>query len=652
MPDLDQSDLDRSGHGNPDTDLTDPDRSASDLSGSEPSGPNRSADQRHADRRRVVPFVLGGSVSLRPSHWSVPGVVAGLVVTVFALLPVRGLYRAPGSSMEEGFMLVFPRLVQEGQVPNVDFLHLYGPGSLHLLAGWFRLAGYTLEAERTFGLAQNLAIIAALYVLCRAWGRIAAVGAGVVASLLVMTPIGLAALAWHGAIALGLWSVVFAVRARNLDLRDVDDRPRRMGVVTRHWAAAGAFAGLALAFRPDVIIAIALALGAAGWAVRTTAIVPILVGAVIGATPMWLHLAVAGIGPTFQGIVLDPVVELRPGRELPSPPSIDRLDGALQAIAEAVPPWWPLPAPAARHQLFVWFFAVIVIAIAVPLIAWRRRRRSPRPVNLVTLSAGLFGLGILPQALQRPDSTHLAWVAMVSWPLLVAVLTGTVREWLGGRRTSGGRLGVHRPGLVASAAVLALMIVVCPFYTYRYYALHTRVAIGDLPLPFLVEREGRRFWFGNPEVARSLTTMIPELEARSEPGDRLIVGPADLSRTVYSDVSIYFLFDELTPGTYFIEMDPGLADAEGSGLAEDVEGADFLVLTNFWSGWLEPNTSTRRQSQEHNRAVAENFCLVAQYEDNLLLLFERCEGGGGISGADVTGTYPVIPVPEELSSDQ
>ena len=178
------------------------------------------------------------------------------------------------------------------------------------------------------------------------------------------------------------------------------------------------------------------------------------------------------------------------------------------------------------------------------------------------------------------------------------------------------------------------------------------MAIGDLPLPFLGEREGRRFWFGNPEVARSLTTMIPELEARSEPGDRLIVGPADLSRTVYSDVSIYFLFDELTPGTYFIEMDPGLADAEGSGLAEDVEGADFLVLTNFWSGWLEPNTSTRRQSQEHNRAVAENFCLVAQYEDNLLLLFERCEGGGGISGADVTGTYPVIPVPEELSSDQ
>jgi hypothetical protein len=118
---------------------------------------------------------------------------------------------------------------------------------------------------------------------------------------------------------------------------------------------------------------------------------------------------------------------------------------------------------------------------------------------------------------------------------------------------------------------------------------------------------------------------------------------------VYSDVSIYFLFPELDPGTYFIEMDPGLADAENSGLAEDIEQSDFLVLTNFWSGWLEPNTSVQRQSQEHNQAVADNFCLVAQYESNLLLLFERCEGGGGISGADVDGLYPVIPVPEELA---
>jgi hypothetical protein len=572
-----------------------------------------------------VPFVLGG-----PLRWTGRGAIAVGAVLAFVLLPVRGLLRAPGSSMEEGFMLVFPRLVQEGRVPNVDFLHLYGPASLDVLAAWYAVFGYTLEAERAFGLLQNLGIVFALYTLSRPWGRSAAVGAGVVAALLTMTPIGLAALAWHGAVALALWAVVFAIRARSIGGRGT-------------WAVAGFLAGLALAFRPDIVVAVSISLVAAGWVHRRLAVTPVLLGAVVGLVPMWIHLVVAGPGPVIDGIVVDPVVRLRPGRELPSPPSFGEIDGALQAIAEAVPPYWPLPAPAANHQLFFWFVAVVVIAIAVPAVAWWYRRRHGANPQIDTLFiAGVFGLGILPQAIQRPDSTHLAWVAMVSWPLLAGLVTHLAATRL---RPRIGRASV----LVGAATVLALMLVVSPFYTYRYYLLHSRVAVGDLPLPFLVEREDRKFWFGNPEVARALNEMIPDLEALSEPGDDLIVGTADLSRTVYSDVSIYFLFDELDPATYFIEMDPGLADAEGSGLAEDIEQADFLVLTNFWSGWLEPNTSVKRQSQEHNRAVADNFCLVGQYESNLLMLFERCEGGGGISGADIDGLYPVVPVPEELA---
>lgn len=546
------------------------------------------------------------------------------------MLPVRGLFRSPGSSMEEGFMLVFPRLVQDGKVPNVDFLHLYGPGSLDVLAGWYWIFGYTLEAERAFGLLQNLGIIVALYTLARPWGRVAAVLSGVVASLLTMTPIGLAALAWHGAVALALWSCVFAIRSRRTES-------------WRSWASAGFLAGLALSFRPDMAIAVSVMLLVAGWQLRRDAWRPVVASGIIGLLPMWIHLVVAGPSAVIQGILVDPVVELRPGRELPSPPSFGGLDGALQAIAESVPPYWPVPAPAARHQLFFWFFAVIFIAIAVPLIAWFIRRRHGADPHVDTLLvAGVLGLGILPQALQRPDSTHLAWVAMVSWPLLAALVTHVVSR----RLPRVGRASV----LTGGALVLAIMLVVSPFYTYRYYLLHTRVAVGDLPLPFLVEREDRKFWFGNPEVANALIAMIPDLEQRSEPGDRLIVGTADLSRTVYSDVSIYFLFDELEPATYFIEMDPGLADVEGSGLAEDIEQADFVVLTNFWSGWLEPNTSVERQSQEHNQAVADNFCLVGQYESNLLMLFERCEGGGGISGADIDGLYPVVPVPEELAN--
>ena len=93
-------------------------------------------------------------------------------------IPLRGLYRFTGGTMEEGFMLYFPERIARGDVPNVDFLHLYGPGSLHVLTGWYELFGYSLPAERTFGLLQHLGIIFGLFALARAWGRLAATAVG------------------------------------------------------------------------------------------------------------------------------------------------------------------------------------------------------------------------------------------------------------------------------------------------------------------------------------------------------------------------------------------------------------------------------------------------------------------------------------------
>jgi hypothetical protein len=568
-----------------------------------------------------VPFVLGGRLRWRIDRAAVPSLLSWLTIAIAVALPLRGLYKATGSSMEEGFMLVFPRLVQQGRVPNVDFLHLYGPASLDALAVWYRIFGDSLESERTFGLIQHLGIILAIYALARVAGHLAATGAALVATVLIMTPIGLSALAWHGGVALGLWAIVFAIRGRQGDQR------------YRDWWWAGGLAGLALGFRPDLVLALTLALAFAVWR-RRVQLWCLVAGLCVGLVPLLWHLADAGPGNAFEGMVADPVVRLRPGRELPRPPSWGIIDGALQAVAEGVPPAWPLPAMAASHQLFIWFFAVIAIAVVVPLGAWWIRRRdkpAPRAAATALLVAGLFGLGILPQALQRPDSTHLAWVAVVSWSLLVPLLA----LW----RTEHAPAPAGR-SVLATAFVAVLMLVICPFYTYRHHLLHTRVAFGDLPPPFLVERDGRKFWFGDKTVADGLDEMIADLAERSEPGDRLIVGPADLSRTIYSDVSIYYLFPELVPGTKYIEMDPGLADREGSGLAEEIARSDFLVLTNIWTGWHEPNASDEHLSQEANQAVADNFCLTERYEDNLVLLFERCEGGGGVSPAEITGTFP------------
>ena len=51
-------------------------------------------------------------------------------------------------------------------------------------------------------------------------------------------------------------------------------------------------------------------------------------------------------------------------------------------------------------------------------------------------------------------------------------------------------------------------------------------------------------------------------------------------------------------------MDPGLANAEGSGLAEDVASADWVILTGLWDGWLEPNTSGEYGSDAPNQVLA------------------------------------------------
>ena len=584
----------------------------------EPDQSTTSADTPSSASTSNRPYVLGGALSVRPNRASV---VSLLVVIAAVALPARGLYLGTGSSMEEGFMLVFPERMLAGDVPNVDFLHLYGPGSLHLLMGWYRLFGTTLGAERTFGLLQHLGIVFGVFALCRAWGHRLATVAAVTVTLLIITPIGLSALAWEGAVALAVWTVVFGVRALH-----VADRER-----VSAFAAAGALAGLALSFRPDLVIALGLALGVVLWRSGLQAWRPILGGAVVGAVPMWIHLAVAGIGPSWRGMFTDPVTDLRPGRELPRPPSFGKVDGALQAVVEgpADAPWWRFPALAANHQLFFWFWLVVIAAIGVcATTVVVVRRHGSTPARTALLVGSILGLGMLPQALQRPDSTHLAWGSCVSFALAPALIV----ELAALRRPSSTAI---RRDIVAGAVMVVTFFVICPFYTYRSYLLYSRISVGDKAGGFEVHRDDRRFYFGNEALQRASQAAIDELDRSGVPGERLLVGPADLSRTIYSDVVFYFMFPELVPATYYIEMDPGLADREGSSLADDVASADWVLLTNFWTGWYEPNASTDFGSDAPNQVVADQFCLVGNYEDALVLLYRRCEQGDGTSPAGI-----------------
>ena len=566
-----------------------------------PRWPSAAAD---SDAEPALEGAPPSSSRARAWRWWPVALVGGVVAAA-----TRGLFLAPGAPMEEGFMLVFPERILKGDVANVDFLHLYGPGSLHILAAVYKVFGTTVDVARAVGLAYDVAIIAALMTVARRWGRVAVAVTGVVGVLVVLTPIGLNPLAWHGAIALALWSLVVVARGG------------------RHssWLAM-LLAGLALSFRPDLIVALGAA-HAVGWWLhgrpraqwwRPAA------GFVAGMLPTIVHLFQAGPAAYWRGAVIEPVFTLRGGRTLPRPPSLDNIDGALQWIGERPPPWWPLPAPSASQQLFTWFWLLPLASLAGLALAARWWRRTHSPHHRSMLVVAVFSVGLLTQALQRPDSTHLLWGSVVTLPLAGCWLA----EWWGQRPGDGSR----GSRLALLMAPVALLFVVLPFYTFRTYTMHVRQSVGaghgGLPPGLPVTRGEREYRLGDVRAWKGAQAAVDELAQLARPGERLLVGPADLRQTMYSNVMFYFLFPELTPATRYIEMDPGLANQPDSGLADDVASADWLILDRLWSGWIEPNDSIVFGSDLPNQVVEQQFCLVGSYEHDIVRLYRKCAGGG------------------------
>jgi hypothetical protein len=117
--------------------------------------------------------------------------------------------------------------------------------------------------------------------------------------------------------------------------------------------------------------------------------------------------------------------------------------------------------------------------------------------------------------------------------------------------------------------------------------------------------------------------LLADVERVSEPGDRLFVGTSDLRKTPYVDSFIYYLLPQLEVGTYYVEMDPGVANREGSRLADDLASSDVAVLTRVWDDWDEPNDSRVVGSDEPNQVLREQFCPVGVYEE-LFELYRRC----------------------------
>jgi hypothetical protein len=532
------------------------------------------------------------------------------IVALALLAPVVGLMHYQGPPMEEGFMLAFPEQILTGRVPHRDFLHLYGPGSIYALAGVFEVFGTSLFVERMVGLLQHAAVAYAMWALLRPFGRWVATTSAVVSVVILIGPLGLSAMAWNGALALGLSSLAVAAAAG----RSEGPKRRRLLVV------AGALAGGALLYRPDLVPAVALATVAWALQIPRGQRAPLGWGLVAGLALYVPHVLRSGIGSSVEGMFLQPVFELRGGRSLPIPPSWGEVDGFLQRAGALRLTGWPLPMPEISEQIFLWFWLVPLSIVLVVLAAWKLRRREPGSARAMAFwPAALFGAALLQQALQRPDTAHLSWVTGVTFPLavpaVIVLLEPVTPSWRAGARLT-----------VAGGAVAVVLVAVIPFYPVRTYADLVGQSLGRNRFGYAIERDGRTFYFGDEQGAADAQAVVDALDGLARPGDSLITGPVDLSRTNYSDAFFYFLFPDLDAGTRYIEMDPGLADAQGSGLAEEVADADWLILSDAWSAWDEPNDSAGSGSEEANRVVAEEFCTVV--DAGTFELRGRCERVG------------------------
>lgn len=550
-----------------------------------------------------------------------------LVVLVLALavaLPLRGLMRAQGPPMEEGFMLAFPEFVLRGLLPNRDFLHLYGPGSLWALAATFKIFGVSLATERWFGLLQQLGILTAMVLLARWWGRTVALTVGLVCVVMLVPPIGLTALAWDGGVALVALGLVAALEGRRR-VRTVDGVA---GPAVGWIVLGGALFGLGLTFRLDLVVAVTLAGTAAVWGLGRRSYGRLLLGVALGVSPYLVHLVTAGPMTVFRGMVLDPVVYLRGGRRLPVPPPWDRLDSVLQRVGVEALPRWPslLSTPA---QLALWFWLLIaIVALLIGVGAWGVRRDPARFQARVLLAVGALSLGLMPQAVQRVDSAHLAWVSCVP----VAFLPVAIVELLRIARPSM-RLGARAAVGAGTAAVLILAVL--PHFTARIYYDYTAQSFGHRRTAVAIWHKDRLFYYGRAEVQGAAESLLTRIDEITEPGDRLFVGTTDLRRTPYSDAYLYYMLPDLEPATYFVEMDPGMANREGSRMPADLASADVVVLSSIWKDWSEPNDSKEYGSLESSRVLARDFCRAGTFGNGIYDLYTRRPAAGCPEGTTV-----------------
>ena len=265
-------------------------------------------------------------------------------------------------------------------------------------------------------------------------------------------------------------------------------------------------------------------------------------------------------------------------------------------------------------QLKVWAVGLSsILTFIVGLALFKKRRDSS---TRVLCGIGIFTIGLLPQAVQRADKWHMIYVGCITVPLFIVVLSEAwgseniafVKGAAGISSFTG--LRNRTPSLVLLAIALGISSALALWGVNEV----VRPATG-------VVSSGRVVPVKSDSVADT-QSLINEVHELASPGDMLFVGPSDLSRTNYGDSFLYFLFPELIPASYYLEMNPGSANRTGSSLSADIEKADIVILNKKYDNWDENNASKNPGALDPLRVVQSQFCLHKSIGTYVLLT--RC----------------------------
>ena len=461
-------------------------------------------------------------------------------------------------------VLVYPELIQHGEVPYRDFESVYGPGNWYFLAGVYALFGTHVDVERTVGLAYRLACILAIFALARRWGLTIATCSMFLAGTILISS-GIEALSWYGAMALALSAIALLAGSTSVS----------------RCVVAGLLAGIAILFRVDIAPALLLAalpiLWNLDWKKRA------LLSGVAGATALLPLLAIAyfaGLGTVLHNLFFVPVIYSSPARKIPFSTVEPRL-----------------------AQFFVVHLMAAIVNIAAAVAAVRREQN--KNAAFAFLAATLFAVGITHQPYHRLDFVHLLFALFATIPfvpLSAVLLLQTV--W------------PLRPSVAAGLSVACAVFLFCRMYRVRVETLLSlREPFQRTRSSLLVEKNGRAFPLQPPVAASAARELLQELDEISKPGETLFVGPADLRRAPYSDTFIYHLIPKLHHASYFLEMNHFSMNAVGSRLTSDLEHADWLVLNSAWDYYFKEENASRENGPDAPlQVVAREFTLVHEYD--------------------------------------